>query len=108
MRAMQERGIRVPEDVSVIGFDGLPFSAMSDPPLTTVNVPCADIGRWAVDTLHQQIRGRIRATSKILVSTHLHIRKSTAPPKAAAERGSFPPPRAPAKQRSSSSGSCAM
>lgn len=85
MRAMQERGIRVPEDVSVIGFDGLPFSAMSDPPLTTVNVPCADIGRWAVDTLHQQIRGRIRATSKILVSTHLHIRKSTAPPKAAAE-----------------------
>ena len=85
MRAMQERGIRVPEDVSVIGFDGLPFSAMSDPPLTTVNVPCADIGRWAVDTLHQQIRGRIRATSKILVSTHLHIRKSTTPPKAAAE-----------------------
>ena len=83
MRAMQERGIRVPEDVSVIGFDGLPFSAVSDPPLTTVDVPCADIGRWAVDTLHQQIRGRIRATSKILVSTHLHIRKSTAPPKSA-------------------------
>ena len=83
MRAMQERGIRVPEDISVIGFDGLPFSAMSDPPLTTVNVPCADIGRWAVDILHQQIRGRIRATSKILVSTQLHVRKSTAAPGAA-------------------------
>lgn len=83
MRAMQERGIRVPEDISVIGFDGLPFSAMSDPPLTTVNVPCADIGRWAVDILHQQIRGRIRATSKILVSTQLHVRKSTAAPRAA-------------------------
>ena len=83
MRAMQERGIRVPEDISVIGFDGLPFSAMSDPPLTTVNVPCADIGRWAVDILHQQIRGRIRATSRILVSTQLHVRKSTAAPRAA-------------------------
>ena len=83
MRAMQEHGIRVPEDISVIGFDGLPFSAMSDPPLTTVNVPCADIGRWAVDILHQQIRGRIRATSKILVSTQLHVRKSTAAPRAA-------------------------
>ena len=83
MRAMQERGIRVPEDISVIGFDGLPFSAMSDPPLTTVNVPCADIGRWVVDILHQQIRGRIRATSKILVSTQLHVRKSTAAPRAA-------------------------
>ena len=83
MRAMQERGIRVPEDISVIGFDGLPFSAMSDPPLTTVNVPCADIGRWAVNILHQQIRGRIRATSRVLVSTHLHVRKSTAAPRAA-------------------------
>ena len=86
MRAMQERGIRVPEDISVIGFDGLPFSAMSDPPLTTVNVPCADIGRWAVNILHQQIRGRIRATSRVLVSTHLHVRKSTAAPHAAETR----------------------
>ena len=83
LRAVKELGIRVPEDISIIGFDGLPFSAMSDPPLTTVNVPCADIGRWAVNILHQQIRGRIRATSRVLVSTHLHVRKSTAAPRAA-------------------------
>lgn len=81
MRAMQERGIRVPEDISVIGFDGLPFSAMSEPTLTTVDVPCADIGRWAVNIVHQQMRGRIRTTCSIRVSTQLHIRKSTAAPR---------------------------
>ena len=78
MRAMQERGIRVPQDISMIGFDGLPFSAMSEPTLTTVDVPCADIGRWAVNIIHQQMRGRIRTTCSIHVSTQLHIRKSTA------------------------------
>ena len=86
MRALQEHRLRVPEDISVIGFDGLPFSAMCNPPLTTVNVPCADIGRWAVDILHQQIRGRTRATSKTLVSTQLIIRQSTAAPRGAAEK----------------------
>ena len=81
MRAMQERGIRVPQDISMIGFDGLPFSAMSEPTLTTVDVPCADIGRWAVNIIHQQMRGRIRTTCSIHVSTQLHIRKSTAAPR---------------------------
>lgn len=81
MRALQEHGIRIPEDISVIGFDGLPFSAMCAPPLTTVNVPCADIGRWAVEILHRQIRGRIRATSQTLVSAQLIIRGSTAVPR---------------------------
>lgn len=81
MRAMQERGIRVPQDISMIGFDGLPFSAMSEPTLTTVDVPCADIGRWPVSIIHQQMRGRIRTTCSIHVSTQLHIRKSTAAPR---------------------------
>lgn len=85
MRAMQERGIRVPQDISMIGFDGLPFSAMSEPTLTTVDVPCADIGRWAVNIIHQQMRGRIRTTCSIHVSTQLHIRKSTAAPRSSGE-----------------------
>ena len=85
MRAMQERGIRVPQDISMIGFDGLPFSAMSEPTLTTVDVPCTDIGRWAVNIIHQQMRGRIRTTCSIHVSTQLHIRKSTAAPRSSGE-----------------------
>lgn len=69
----------------MIGFDGLPFSAMSEPTLTTVDVPCADIGRWAVNIIQQQMRGRIRTTCSIHVSTQLHIRKSTAAPRSSGE-----------------------
>ena len=48
MKAMADFGIRIPEDVSVIGFDDLPFSSVSTPPLTTLRVPKQDMGRVAV------------------------------------------------------------
>jgi LacI family transcriptional regulator len=48
MKALRERGIRVPDDVSIIGFDNLPLSEMLDPPLTTMNVSKNQIGRWAM------------------------------------------------------------
>ena len=79
LRALRERGVRVPEDVSIVGFDGLPFSAMSDPPLTTVNVSCADIGHWAVRILHEWIRGRTDSPCRIFVETSLLVRGSTGP-----------------------------
>ena len=80
MRAFRDRGIRIPEDISIFGFDGLPFSAVSEPPLSTVNVPCVDVGRCAVQLLHDSIRGRCSTHCKILVGTQLLIRGSTAPP----------------------------
>ena len=79
LRAFRERGIRVPEDISLVGFDGLPFSAVSDPPLTTVSVSCADIGHWAVHILHEQIRGRTSAPCRVFVGTTLLVRGSTGP-----------------------------
>ncbi len=48
MKALLDFGIRIPEDVSVIGFDDLPFSSISMPPLTTLRVPKQDMGRVAV------------------------------------------------------------
>lgn len=48
MRALQEKGVRIPEDVSVIGFDDLPFSELANPPLTTMRVPKREMGRLAV------------------------------------------------------------
>ena len=79
LRAMKERGIRVPEEISLVGFDGLPFSAVSDPPLTTVSVSCADIGHWAVHVLHEKIRGRTAAPCRVFVGTSLLVRGSTGP-----------------------------
>ena len=79
LRAFKAHGLRIPEDISLTGFDGLPFAAVSEPPLTTVSVPCGEIGRWAVHILHEQIRGRSVAPCKARVGATLTLRESTAP-----------------------------
>ena len=56
MKAMWECGIRIPEDVSVVGFDDLTYSSISHPPLTTLRVPKQEMGRIAVRRLRDMIR----------------------------------------------------
>lgn len=56
MRALQEKGIRIPEDVSIIGFDDIPFSAVSYPELTTIHVFKQDMGEVAVRRALDYIR----------------------------------------------------
>ena len=51
LKAFEENGIRVPEDVSVVGFDDMPFAEFSTPPLTTVRVAKEEMGRLAVRIL---------------------------------------------------------
>lgn len=53
--ALKQRGLSVPQDVMVAGFDGVPQSALMSPPLTTVSIPGADIGRIAADVLLRRI-----------------------------------------------------
>lgn len=79
LRAFRDHGLHVPQDLSIVGFDGLPFAALSEPPLTTVSVSCGEIGRWAVHILHEQIQGRSTAPCKARVCTRLTLRESTAP-----------------------------
>lgn len=57
MKALQEMGVRVPEDVSVVGFDDLPFCEISSPPLTTLRVPNREMGKMAVRRLAEMIEG---------------------------------------------------
>lgn len=76
MKAMAEYGVRIPEEVSVIGFDDLPFSAISSPPLTTLRVPKQEIGRIATRRLIQMIKERQEAGVKIEVSTQFVERGS--------------------------------
>ncbi|WP_030263700.1 LacI family DNA-binding transcriptional regulator [Streptomyces violens] len=80
LRALHERGRRVPQDVSVIGFDDIPEAGSFLPPLTTVHQDFAEVGRRCVDGVLRQVRegGTDRGTT--LVPTRLVLRESTAPP----------------------------
>ncbi|WWR14928.1 LacI family DNA-binding transcriptional regulator [Lachnospiraceae bacterium JLR.KK008] len=68
MKAMTECGLKVPEDVSIIGFDDLPFAAVASTPLTTLYVPKQELGRIAARRLQEIIRGDT-VTTKVHVST---------------------------------------
>lgn len=81
LRALHERGRRVPEDVSVIGFDDIPEASSFLPPLTTLHQDFAEVGRLCVEAVLRNMRlgGAQRGTT--LVPTRLVPRSSTAPPK---------------------------
>ncbi|WP_110588558.1 LacI family DNA-binding transcriptional regulator [Microbacterium suaedae] len=80
MQVADERGIRVPEDLSLVGFDDVPEAAATTPPLTTVRQPLAAMGRSAVDLLVRMIEGEAEPTH-IRMSADLVVRGSTAPPR---------------------------
>lgn len=79
MKAFKEFKIRIPEDISIVGFDGIPFSTISDPPLTTMEVSCPEIGVWAVRILCDRIQYPFSSITKMQVGTRLLERSSTAP-----------------------------
>ena len=78
-RALKEAGSRVPEDVSLIGFDNLPTSTHSDPPLTTIRVSKTEIGSKAILLLKERIGNPEKPCSKVLVGGDLIDRQSVKP-----------------------------
>src|ERR1700741_1951723 len=81
MRAFQEAGLRVPEDISVVGFDDVSLASFSIPPLTTVRQPLAKMGRIAAETLLDRIEERAAFIPEIAVEPELISRRSTGPPR---------------------------
>jgi DNA-binding LacI/PurR family transcriptional regulator len=94
-RAAASVGLRIPEDLSVLGFDNLDISAHLDPPLTTIAQQFLVIGRQAAQVLLSRIRGEVMPLQQITVSPELVIRDSCAAysnvgvPTASHERGSL-------------------
>ena len=78
LRAIHESGLRVPDDISIVGFDDIELAAYTSPPLTTVAQPKDRIGALAVDMLLERVTGRRLATRKVVLQPELHVRASTA------------------------------
>ena len=76
MTACQEKGIKIPEDLSLVGFDDIESSAWSRPPLTTVRVLTEEMGRLAARRLIEKIEDPSSVSTHILVGTRLIIRES--------------------------------
>jgi LacI family transcriptional regulator len=81
MAAIHNAGLKVPEDISVIGFDDIPAAAQVHPALTTVRQPIHQMGRSAVNTLLALIAGIEPASPQVSLPTELVVRDSTAAPR---------------------------
>ncbi len=80
IRALTERGLRVPEDVSIVGFDDVPEAGFYLPPLTTVRQDFGEVGRQALSTLVNRMSGAIPAGPRVRVAPELIVRASAAGP----------------------------
>jgi DNA-binding LacI/PurR family transcriptional regulator len=81
MRALAERGLRVPDDVSIVGFDDVPEAGFYLPPLTTVRQDFGEVGRQALSALVDRMSGAIPAGPRIRVAPELIVRASAAAPR---------------------------
>ena len=79
MSALEETGVRVPEDVSVIGIDDIFFAFLARPPLTTIRVPREQLGVLAFEALESMLKTKRKRGWTHRLETDLVVRRSTAP-----------------------------
>jgi len=77
IRALNDEGLRVPEDVSVVGFDDIDIAKYMNPRLTTISQPLMEIGEKTALALHRQITGNETAAEEVILPYKLVIREST-------------------------------
>jgi LacI family transcriptional regulator len=83
-----ERGVRCPDDVSVVGFNDMPFAARFQPPLTTIHIPHYEIGMGAAELMLERLQDADSEPREIRLEPSLTVRESTGPP---GTGGSGPP-----------------
>ena len=83
IQAARARGLRVPDDLSVVGFDDVEHATIVTPALTTVRQPLAEMGRTAVSLLSRLLERHRFETLHVELATRLVVRDSTAPPRSA-------------------------
>ena len=78
--AARERGLRIPHDLSVVGFDDMDFARVLDPPLTTVALDAELLGAKAFELLEERMAGG-RTRRRVVLPAELLVRGSTGPPR---------------------------
>ena len=76
LQALREKGVRVPNDVALVGFDDLPMAETTNPPLTTVAQPIREMSETAVRLLMRLIQGEELDVNRVVLEAHLVIRGS--------------------------------
>jgi len=76
MRAAKERGLRIPEDIAVAGYNDIELAALVDPPLTTARAPAYEMGVAAMTMLRQLMNGERAGPSRVTLDTPLIVRRS--------------------------------
>ena len=79
LRAAEERGLRVPRDLSIVGFDDAAIASLITPALTTVNQPTQEMGRTGATLLFQMLQGEAIESPRVVLPTRLVVRASTGP-----------------------------
>jgi LacI family transcriptional regulator len=73
-----ERGVRCPEEISVVGFNDMPFAGRFQPPLTTIHIPHYEIGKAAGELMLERLQGGDAPPREVRLEPHLVVRESTA------------------------------
>lgn len=76
LRALNDRGVRVPEEISLMGFDDTSLSAFTSPPLTTIHAPAYDMGNFGANILYNILKLQPATAMKIQLPCQLRVRKS--------------------------------
>ena len=79
MKTLEEEGVQVPDDVSVVGIDDISFAFLARPPLTTISVPRERLGVIAFEALEKVLKLKRRKGADYYLETELVVRRSTAP-----------------------------
>lgn len=77
LTGIRERGLRIPQDIALVGFDETSWSELVQPPITLVAQPTTEIGRTATELLLQRIADPERAARQVILQTHLRVRASS-------------------------------
>lgn len=86
MKAARERNVKIPDDLSVAGFDNTILAAFVDPPLTSVAQPIQEMGRRVVDLLVQSMENGNKTKQRVVLRPELVVRQSTGPAKSKVSR----------------------